>query len=289
MTDSNDRKVEIAPHAIALTIAGSDPSGGAGLQADLKAFQQNGVYGMSAVTLITVQNTLGVGKVEVLTPELVGEQIDAVLSDIPPRAIKTGALGNAAVIACVAEKLRKLREQTGPDGCLFVVDPVMVSKHGDALVDDEAVSAYRDQLLPLADLLTPNRFETERLLGRDMGSTVEDLLAATQDLQDFGPTAVLVKAGEFDGQQMHVFTEPEQLVTLMVDRHPTTHTHGAGCSLSAVIAARLALSSPKDDESVRMREAVDFAIAAVNHAVHFAPKYGNGCGPIEARLLHIGD
>ncbi|TWT96369.1 bifunctional hydroxymethylpyrimidine kinase/phosphomethylpyrimidine kinase [Neorhodopirellula pilleata] len=289
MAGSEDRKVEIAPHAIALTIAGSDPSGGAGLQADLKAFQQNGVYGMAVVTLLTVQNTLGVGKVEMLSPELIGEQIDAVLSDIPPRCIKTGALGNAAIIACVADKLHAMRERIDPSDCLIVVDPVMVSKHGDRLIDDDAVAAYHDELLPLADLITPNRFEAERLLQRGIGTKIDDLLAATQDLQDFGPTAVLLKAGAVDGQQMHVFTEPEQLVTLTVDRYSDAHTHGAGCSLSAVIAARLALSSPQDDQATRMREAIDFAIAAVNHAIHFAPKYGHGCGPIESRLLHFGD
>lgn len=285
----DERKVEIAPHAIAMTIAGSDPSGGAGLQADLKAFHQNGVYGMSVVTLLTVQNTLGVGRVEMMSPDLVGEQFDAVVSDIPPRSIKTGALGNGEIIRCVADKLRTMRKTVEPADCLIVVDPVMVSKHGDSLVDDDAVDAYREELLPIADIATPNRFETERLLGRSIGQSVNDFLAATDDLLDLGPKTVLLKAGEFDGHQMHVFTEPDQLVTLTVDRFNTKHTHGAGCTLSAVLAARLALSSNKEDEPTRLREAVDFAIAAVNHAIQFAPKYGNGNGPVESRMLHIGD
>lgn len=287
--EPDDRKVEIAPHAISLTIAGSDPSGGAGLQADLKAFHQNGVYGMSVVTLITVQNTLGVGRVEMMPPDLVGEQFDAVVSDIPPRSIKTGALGSGEIIRCVADKLRAMRKTIEPADCLIVVDPVMVSKHGTSLVDDDAADAFREELLPLADITTPNRFEAERLLGRSIGQSIDDFLAATDDLLDLGPSAVLLKAGEFDGNQMHVFTEPDQLVTLAVDRFDTKHTHGAGCTLSAVLAARLALSSPEDDESTRLREAVDFAIAAVNHAIQFAPKYGNGNGPVESRLLHIGD
>ncbi|WP_404309998.1 bifunctional hydroxymethylpyrimidine kinase/phosphomethylpyrimidine kinase [Neorhodopirellula lusitana] len=287
--ETGDREVKIAPHAIALTISGSDPSGGAGLQADLKAFQQNGVYGMSVVTLLTVQNTLGVGRVETMSGELVGEQIDAVLADIPPRAIKTGSVGNAEVIRCIGAKLATMRQTVTSAKCPIVVDPVMISKHGDSLIDDEAVAAYREELFPHADIITPNRFEAERLLGRKIGSSVDDFLEATEDLLDLGPANVLLKAGEFDGHQMHVYTEGEGLVTIAVDRYDTTHTHGAGCSLSAMIAARLALSSPEDDEDVRMREAVDSAIAAVNHAIHFAPKYGNGSGPIESRLLHFVD
>ncbi|MCM2373444.1 bifunctional hydroxymethylpyrimidine kinase/phosphomethylpyrimidine kinase [Aporhodopirellula aestuarii] len=277
-----DRKVSIAPHAIALTIAGSDPSGGAGLQADLKAFQQNGVYGMSVVTLITVQNTLGVGRVEMLSADLVCEQYDAVMSDIPPRVIKTGALGTGAIIAEVAARLKTC-------GCPIVVDPVMVSKHGAPLVDDAAVMAYREVMLPLSTLITPNRFEAERLLDRKIGSDLDDLLEATQQLQELGPEMVLLKAGEFDGSQLHLFYSGETIVTLTLERHRTDCTQGAGCSLAATIAARIALSSPEEDLAKRTRAAVDFGIAAVNHAIRFAPKYGNGCGPIESRLLHIGD
>src|SRR5690606_12116469 len=125
------------------------PSGGAGLQADLKAFQQNGVYGMSVVTLITVQNTLGVDRVEVLPADLVNEQFDAVMTDIPPRAIKTGALGNASLIAEIAARL-------AGTPCPVVVDPVMISKHGVTLIDDAAIQAYREILIPQATLLTPN-------------------------------------------------------------------------------------------------------------------------------------
>ncbi|MBB3207562.1 hydroxymethylpyrimidine/phosphomethylpyrimidine kinase [Rhodopirellula rubra] len=282
MANEDDRRVTISPQAIALTIAGSDPSGGAGLQADLKAFQQNGVYGMSVVTLITVQNSLGVGRVEMLSPELVCEQYDAVVSDIPPRAIKTGALGTGAIIAEIADRL---------DGCdcPIVVDPVMVSKHGAPLVDDAAVMAYRDTLLPRATLITPNRFEAERLLDRKIGGELDDLFDATKELQELGPEMVLLKAGEFDGSQLHVFLASDTIVTLTLERHPTDQTQGAGCSLAATIAARIALSSPEEAHEPRIRAAVDFGVAAVNHAIRFAPNYGNGRGPIESRMLHIGD
>jgi hydroxymethylpyrimidine/phosphomethylpyrimidine kinase len=282
MSKQPDRAVTIAPHAIALTIAGSDPSGGAGLQADLKAFQQNGVYGMSVVTLITIQNTLGVGRVEVLSPELINEQFDAVMSDIPPRVIKTGALGNAEIITEMAAKLKVVK-------CPVIVDPVMVSKHGAALVDEPGVQAYRDELLPCATLITPNRFEAERLLERSIGREIDDLLKATEDLRDLGPAMVLLKAGEFEGDQMHIFGTATEMVSLRVERFPTRNTHGAGCSLSATIAAQIALAPPDHSMEGMMRKAVDFGIAAVNHAIHFAPEYGNGSGPIESRVLHIGD
>lgn len=284
----DNREVRIAAQAIALTIAGSDPSGGAGLQADLKAFQQNGVYGMSVVTMITVQNTRGIDRVETLSPELVVQQLDCVVSDIAPSAIKTGALGNSSIVCEIAARLK------GYDAPL-VVDPVMVSKHGVALVDDATIDAYRDELLPLATLLTPNRWEAERLLGREIGSEMEDLLRATQLLQELGPEFVLVKAGEFDGEQMHVLATSDELLTFAVERHDTNQTHGAGCALSAVITARLALSSPSkatrsnQDITTRIRAAIDFAIPAVNHAIRFAPNYGGGCGPIESRVLHFGD
>lgn len=282
MPNQTDRAVQIAPHAIALTIAGSDPSGGAGLQADLKAFQQNGVYGMSVVTLITVQNTRGVERVELLSADLVNAQLDAVLSDIPPRAIKTGALGSASIIAEIAAKLADI-------DCPLVIDPVMISKHGVRLIDDAAIQAYREVLLPQATLLTPNRFEAERLLERKIGDDMDDLLQATEDLRDLGPAMVLLKAGEIDGEQMHAFIDSTKILSIAVARHATSQTHGAGCSLSATITAQLALASPDEAIESSMRAAVEFGIAAVNHAIEFAPHYGHGAGPIESRLLHIGD
>ncbi len=277
-------KITIAPKATALTIAGSDPSGGAGLQADLKAFHQNGVYGMSAVTLLTVQNTVGISGVNVMPADLVLQQIDAVLSDIPPRAIKTGAIGNAENIATVAERL------TGYDAPL-VVDPVMVSKHGDPLADDASVEAYRESLFPIASLITPNRFEAERLLGRSLQDADRDaLFDAAFELAALGSRYVLLKAGRLGEQRCHLFIDGERGQAIEVTDHDSKQTHGAGCALSATLTARLALTDPKDgDLTAQFEAAVLFAIRAVNHAIAHAPQLGGGCGPIESRILHLGD
>lgn len=277
-------KVTIAPKATALTIAGSDPSGGAGLQADLKAFQQTGVYGMSAVTLLTVQNTVGVSRVDVMSTDLVVQQLDAVLSDIPPRAVKTGALGNAENITAVAERLTHYEAP-------LVVDPVLVSKHGDSLADDAAVDAYRETLFPIASIITPNRYEAERLLGRSLKNADRDaLFEAAFDLASLGSTFVLLKAGRLEDQRCHIFVDGEQAKAFEVPDHPSQQNHGAGCALSATITARLALTAPREGRIAEQFEAaVLFAIRAVNHAIAFAPELGNGRGPIELRMLHIGD
>ena len=277
-------KVTIAPKATALTIAGSDPSGGAGLQADLKAFQQNGVYGMSAVTLLTVQNTVGITRVDVMPVDLVLQQIDAVLDDIPPRAVKTGALGNAENIAAVADRLA---DYDVP----LVVDPVMVSKHGDPLADDASVEAYRQSLFPIASLITPNRFEAERLLGRSLQDADRDaLFDAAFELASLGSRYVLLKAGRLGDQRCHVFVDGEQCQAFEVPDHDSKQTHGAGCALSATLTARLALTTPKDgDTTAQFEAAVLFGIRAVNQAVAHAPGLGGGCGPVESRILHIGD
>lgn len=277
---NDDRSVSIATNATVLTIAGSDPSGGAGLQVDLKAFQQVGAYGMAAVTLVTVQNTQGVKRLQVLSPELVGQQIDAVLLDIPPRAIKTGALGNAEIVCEVSEAISDC-------DCPLIVDPVLVSKHGESLADDDVVAAYRDHLLPKATLITPNRFEVERLLDVQLDS-LQDAADAAHRLQALGPKYVLVKAGEFDGTQHHMFASPEEVVGLELKKLDSNDTHGAGCALSATIAGRLALTIGQELEDEVVKQAVHFAVAAVHHAIEFAPKLGQGIGPVESRMLHIG-
>ncbi len=276
---AKSRRITLTPGATALTIAGSDPSGGAGLQADLKAFQQNGVYGMSVITLVTMQNTQGVGRMEVLPTALIVDQLEAVLSDIRPLSLKTGALGTAEVIRSIAAHLK---HYTGD----VVVDPVLVSKHGHLLADDSAVEAYRKELFPIATLITPNKLEAEKLLGRQLDD-VETLVQAAQDLQAMGPEYVLIKAGVVDGMRMHVFVDETKVVTMSVSDHATNQTHGAGCSLSATITAKLALMDPKQIDD-RVRLAVDFAIAAVHHAIGIAPGLGSGWGPIESRILHMG-
>lgn len=249
----------------ALTIAGSDPSGGAGLQADLKTLHQHGVYGMAVVTLITVQNTQAVTRVEVLDAGLVGQQLDAVLADIPPGAAKTGALGNAAVIEAVAARARTL-------GCPLVVDPVMVSKHGHALLQPDAVQALTTKLLPVTTLLTPNTHEAAALLGRPV-ATLSDAREAARRLVDLGPKAVLVKGGHLEGDPVDVLFHGGRLLELPAPRIATQHTHGTGCTYSAAITARLALGLDLED-------AVASAKVWLTEALRTAPGVGKGIGPV---------
>ncbi len=185
------------PQATALTIAGSDPSGGAGLQADLKVFQQLGVYGMTVVTLLTVQNTQTVSRVEVMPTDLILQQLDAVMQDIPPKAIKIGALGNADVVQAVGERL------VGVD-IPIVVDPVLVSKHGHALANDDVVDAYRKFLFPIATVITPNRLEAARL----SGLPIDDLSScrdALRKLVQLGAHCPMIKYGAVDGKSLHLY------------------------------------------------------------------------------------
>jgi hydroxymethylpyrimidine/phosphomethylpyrimidine kinase len=257
--------------ATALTIAGSDPSGGAGLQADLKTFQQMGVYGMSAVTLLTVQNTQGVSRVEMMDVGLVSEQIDAVLSDIPPSAIKLGALGSRDMTLMVASKLKTLQVP-------IVIDPVMVSKHGHSLVTDEFVSSFIGNLLPLGTLVTPNRFEAERICGFPISNLCEARRAAQYIFEQFGCSAV-VKFGQhlndyvtlaFLDSGEHEFSSPYRI---------TKNTHGTGCVLSALIAAGFA--TRKTDQ----RSIVEMSLNYVSSMLDVEHKLGRGLHPLETRLL----
>lgn len=279
MHDSDGQtSITIATDATILTIAGSDPSGGAGLQADLKTFQQLGCYGMSVVTLLTVQNTQGVGRVEVLPTELIDQQLEAVLSDIPPRVVKTGALGSAEVIRTVSEQLQARRLP-------LVVDPVLISKHGHRLADDECLDAYREQLMPLANVFTPNRFEAEALLERELNS-LQDMADAAAALRSLGPQFVVLKAGEFDGQFHHMVAgDADQVTGLSLDALEQDDTHGAGCVFSAALASWLCLHLSGDLEPALVTQAVRFASAAVHHAIDFAPGLGNGLGPVETRVI----
>src|SRR5882724_448961 len=218
---------------VALTIAGSDPSGGAGLQADLKTFHQFGVYGEAVVTLITVQNTRGVSRVEVLSADLVLEQIAAVIDDIPPRAAKTGALGTRAMVEAVAGAARRFRFP-------LVVDPVMISKHGTRLADEGAERALIEHLLPRASLLTPNLYEASALTG----FPVEDpasMRRAAQTLVSLGAANVLVKGGHLPGKAVDILYMTGGAVReFSAERIDTPHTHGTGCTYSAAITAKLA-------------------------------------------------
>jgi hydroxymethylpyrimidine/phosphomethylpyrimidine kinase len=250
---------------VALTIAGSDPSGGAGLQADLKTFQQFGVYGEAAVTLITVQNTRHVVRVEVLEPDLVLQQIEAVVSDIPPRAAKTGALGNLPVVQAVAALAVAFDFP-------IVVDPVMVSKHGHRLLSLEAEDALKNKLLPTAALVTPNLAEAEALTGVAIQNE-SDMIYAGRRLLSTGCRAVLLKGGHFPGEPIDVLCLRDGIERFPGKRVETRHTHGTGCVYSAAITAGLARGSDLVD-------AILEAKAFVQRAIETAPAFGGGNGPL---------
>ncbi len=246
---------------IALTIAGSDPSGGAGLQADLKTFHQFGVYGQAVVTLITVQNTLGVTKVELLDPALVVEQIAAVLSDIRPYAIKTGALGSSELVQALA---RNAPLWNVP----LVIDPVLFSKNGTRLS-----SADPRPLFPFAALLTPNLAEAAALTESPV-TTIEQMRTAAKALASQGAKSVLVKGGHLEGDRsVDVLWHEGVFTEYPAPRIPTPHTHGTGCTFSAAITALLACG-------MNLPAAVERAKAYITHAIQTNPGLGSGHGPV---------
>ena len=251
--------------AVALTIAGSDPSGGAGIQADLKTFHRFGVYGEAAITLLTVQNTESVARVEVLPRDLVREQIEAVISDIPPRAAKTGALGNREVIETVADLSAQFMFP-------LVVDPVMVSKHGSRLLANDAVGALRRGLLPRAALVTPNIPEAETL--SEIGiRTPDDMERAAALILKNGCQAVLIKGGHLEGEPVDYLHSADINHFFHFPRIATPHTHGTGCTYSSAITALLALGHP-------LVKAVAEAREFVQRAIESAPALGRGNGPL---------
>ena len=233
---------------VALTIAGSDPSGGAGIQADLKTFHQLGVYGEAVITLITVQNTVQLTRVEVLEADLVRQQIESAIADIPPAAAKTGALGNRAVVEAVA---------SAAAGFAFplVVDPVTISKQGARLVEEAALDALRESLLPKAFLLMPNLAEAEALAGFAV-RTMPDMERAARTLIEMGAKNVLVKGGHLDGDAADILVfEDGSSRIYTAHRIATKHTHGTGCTYSAAITAGLARGLPLP-EAVELRQEV---------------------------------
>ena len=256
----------------ALTIAGSDSGGGAGIQADLKTFAALGVYGTSAITAVTAQNTVEVSEVFELPPGLVAAQIDAVVSDIGVDAAKTGMLASAAIIEVVAAKVRE--HGLGP----LVVDPVMVAKSGDRLLREDAIEALRELLVPLASVLAPNLPEAEVLLGRPLASW-DDVREGAKELVAMGAQAVVMKGGHlpasvdrgapatdllYDGHEFHEYT---------ASRVDTTSTHGTGCTFASAIAAGLA-------KGEALRSAVAMAKAYVTKALQSAYPVGRGHGPV---------
>ena len=252
--------------AVALTIAGSDSGGGAGIQADLKTFAALGVHGTSAITAITAQNTVGVTDILELPASLVRAQIAAVVDDIGVHAAKTGMLSSAAIIETVAGAVEDLR--IAP----LVVDPVMIAKGGARLLREDAVVALRERLVPLAAVVTPNLPEAEVLLGRRV-ATLDERREAARALVAMGAKAAVVKGGHAGGDATDVFFDGSQLVELAHERIATGNTHGSGCAFSAAIAARLAMG---DEPLAAVRAAKDFITAAIAASLEI----GGGHGPV---------
>jgi hydroxymethylpyrimidine/phosphomethylpyrimidine kinase len=253
---------------VALTIAGSDSGGGAGIQADLRTFAFQRVHGTSALTCVTAQNTLGVNRVDALPPEAVAAQIEAVVQDIGVQGIKTGMLLNAEIVREVARQVERWALQP------LVVDPVMVSRTGAKLLAEEAIQAIRERLIPLAQVVTPNRYEAQILAGMELQS-LADMETAARRIHALGCKAVLVKGGGMPGelQGVDVWFDGERLEVLKSKRILTRHTHGTGCTLSAAIAAQLAWG--KDPLTATL-----LAKAYVTEALRHPLAIGAGQGPV---------
>jgi hydroxymethylpyrimidine/phosphomethylpyrimidine kinase len=250
----------------ALTIAGSDSGAGAGIQADLKTFAALGVYGTSAITAITAQNTVGVTQVLTLSPKLVAAQIDAVIDDIGAHAVKTGMLATRAIVEVVAKKVRQHRLKN------LVVDPVMVATSGDLLIRKNAVAALRSRLLPLATVVTPNLPEAEQLTHMRL-RTWEEIEAAAKQIVALGAKTVIIKGGHRKGPAVDLFFDGKKFHILDAPRIRTRNTHGTGCTLSAAIAAYLAKG--EDIESA-VRAAKKYITAAIRAGFTI----GAGHGPV---------
>ena len=251
----------------ALTIAGSDSGGGAGIQADLKTFAAHGVYGTSAITAVTAQNTRGVAAWEPVSPALIYAQIAAVAGDIGADAVKIGMLANSRIVEVVADAIRTFRFKN------VVLDPVMIAKGGDRLLEDSAVDAIAALLLPLADVVTPNVPEAEVLAGMTIGSRA-GMEEAGRRILARGPRVVIVKGGHMDGpESVDVAVTVDDTIELRGPRFATTSTHGTGCTLASAIAANLALGRP-------MQEALSLAREYVEGAIRSAPGIGGGHGPL---------
>ena len=264
-------------HPVALTIAGSDSGGGAGLQADIKAFQANGVFGMSVVTAVTAQNSQVVTAAFDLPTDLVTAQLEAVAADFTIHAVKTGMLSSSALIETVADGIK--RHGLGP----VVVDPVMISKSGFSLLQPEAVEALNARMLPIATLLTPNAHEAEALAGFPV-RTLDDARRAAAVIRAMGPGAVLVKGGHLDDQSeaVDLLIDSDGEALYRSERFDTPHTHGTGCTYASAIAANLA-------RGFDLRTAVDRAKRYLTDAIRHALPLGHGHGPTQHFWFLTGD
>jgi hydroxymethylpyrimidine/phosphomethylpyrimidine kinase len=258
----------------ALTIAGSDSGGGAGIQADLKTFAALGVYGLSAITAVTAQNTMTVMSAQDLATEMVAAQIDAVLEDIGVDAAKTGMLSSAEIIEAVSERVRKWQLR-------LVVDPVMVAKGGSPLLRSDAVHALKTHLLPLAEVVTPNLPEAEVLLGRQIHSRT-DMQDAARAIYAMGPRYVVIKGGHLTDEPVDVLFDGQGFIELEAKRIQTRHTHGTGCTFSAAITAFMARRLPAV-------QAIRYAKHYITGAIRHAPGLGHGHGPTNHFWLWSAD
>ncbi len=258
--------MKISPPRV-LAIAGSDSGGGAGIQADLKTMLALGVHGMTVVTAVTAQNSLGVQGYWELPPEAIRAQLDSVLSDIGAQAIKTGMLASGEAVTTVAQALADVDAP-------LVVDPVAVSKHGDSLLSDGTLAALKTDLLPLAAIVTPNLYEAQLLTGLVITGE-DDMLAAAEQIAAFGPTWVLVKGGHLPGNPVDLLYGADGQVTRYPGRRiGSRHTHGTGCTLASAIASHLAMGEP-------MPSAVEAAKDYVTGAIDGGFPLGAGIGPVD--------
>ena len=249
----------------ALTIAGTDPSGGAGIQADLKTFQELKSYGMSVITSVVSQNTTGVQDVYHLPTSVIETQLDSVLDDMDVHAFKTGMIADREMMEVIREKTKNL-------GIPYVMDPVMVTTSGDTLIEEDARDFLRDELLPLTTVVTPNIPEAEYLLNRKI-EHVEDMKKAAKDIvTEFGVEAALIKGGHIKGDATDFLYDGNELHTFSADRVDTKHTHGTGCTLSAAITAYIS-------QGYSLEGAVDNAKKYVTLAIQHSLALGNGSGP----------
>ncbi|WP_022851153.1 bifunctional hydroxymethylpyrimidine kinase/phosphomethylpyrimidine kinase [Limisalsivibrio acetivorans] len=253
----------------ALTIAGSDSGGGAGIQADLKSFSANGAFGMSVITALTAQNTLGVTGVYEIPTDFIEQQIDAVFADMGADAVKTGMLSSPEIVACVAKSLKKHGVEN------LVVDPVMVAKGGSPLLKDEAVETVKSELIPLAKVITPNIPEAEVLLGRRLEDAhLED---AAAELLELGCRSVILKGGHGEGEYSNdIYYDGENLVILKAERKSTKNTHGTGCTFASAVAAWLARGKGGPEAAAEAKSYITNAIAGADSL-----NIGSGHGPVD--------
>lgn len=265
----------------ALTIAGSDSSGGAGIQADIKTMTANGVFAMSAITALTAQNTTGVTGIMEVSPEFLEEQIDCIFTDIRPDAVKIGMVSSSGLITAIADRLKEYHAEN------IVVDPVMVATSGAKLISDDAVATLKEKLLPIADILTPNIPETEVLSGMEV-KTEEDMVSAARKISEQYQCAVLVKGGHQLNDANDLLYRNGECRWFYGKRIDNPNTHGTGCTLSSAIASNLAKGFPMDESVERAKEYISGALGAMldlgrgsgpmNHAFDITGRFAAGAG-----------